>query len=122
MFNINRRLFLWGLGVWLGGTVAMRLAGQHLLHPGHLGETLLLFLISFPLMAWLVRRLCRQLPREEWPGGAISLALPTLLADPFSSLFFTVVFPNMPSETAGLFGGWILWCCAGVGVGAIVRP
>ena len=118
------RLFLCGLGIWFGATLALRLAGQHLLQPGRWTATLLVFAISFPLMAWIVRRLCRQfrLRQEQWPAGAVSVALPTLLLDPFSSAFFPVVFPNMAPEMAGVFGGWMLWCCAGALMGATIRP
>jgi hypothetical protein len=121
---MNFRLFLFGLGIWIAGTIALRIAGQHILRPGDWKGTLILFAISFPLMAWLVRRLCRRFePRpEQWPAGAISIALPTLLLDPFSSAFFPVVFPNMSSEVAGVFGGWMLWCCAGALVGVTIRP
>ena len=116
-------LFLYGLGIWIAATLALRLAGQHLLHPGHWTSMLLLFAISFPLMAWVVRRLCRRfrLSGEQWPAGAVSVALPTLLLDPFSSAFFPFVFPNMDPRVAGVFGGWMLWCCAGALVGATIR-
>lgn len=119
---IHNRLFLSGLAIWIGATVALRVAGQWLLRPGDLIGTALLFAVSFPLMAWIVRRLCRSvhLPREQWPGGAVSVALPTLLLDPFSSAFFPVVFPNMAPQVAGVFSGWVLWCCAGALVGVIV--
>jgi hypothetical protein len=123
MFYYHRSLFLYGLGAWVAATVTLRLAGQHLLRPrGPLG-TVILFAVSFPLMAWIVRRLCSrfQLPPEEWPTGAISIALPTLLLDPFSSAWFSVVFPNMAPELAGVFGGWMLWCCAGALLGASFR-
>jgi hypothetical protein len=120
---MNIRLFFYGLGIWVVATMALRVAGQRLLHPGDWKGTLLLFAVSFPLMGWVVRRLCRrfQLPREEWLGGALAVALPTLLLDPFSSAFFPVVFPNMAPEVAGVFGGWMLWCCAGAFVGVSVR-
>jgi hypothetical protein len=74
------------------------------------------------LMAGLVRRLCMRfhLEREQWLQGAFSVALPTLLLDPFSSAFFPVVFPNMAPEVAGTFGGWMLWCCAGALVGVSI--
>jgi len=116
---MNIRLVLCGLVIWGAGTVALRLAGQHLLHPGNWQRILILFAVSFPLMAWIARRLCRrfQLPREQWSLGAISIAMPTLLLDPFSSAFFPIVFPNMPPDAAGLFGGWMLWCCAGALLG-----
>jgi hypothetical protein len=121
---MNIRLFLCGLGIWLGATVALRLGGQLLLHSGDWKGTLILFAVSFPLMAWLVRRLCSrfQPQREDWPAGAIAIALPALLLDPFSSAFFPVVFPNMAPELDGVFGGWMLWCCAGALVGVTIRP
>lgn len=123
MFSWHPRLFLYGLGIWIGATVALRLAGQLLLPPRHWAGTLLLFAISSPVMGWIVRGLCRrlQLPREQWPAGAISVALPTLLLDSFSSAYFPVVFPNIAPQAAGVFGGWMLCCCAGAFVGAIAR-
>jgi hypothetical protein len=122
---MHRRLFLYGLAIWLAATSLLRLAGQRVLHPDNGSRTLILFAVSFPLMALLVRRLCRKfhIPPEAWPAAAISLALPTLLLDPFSSAFFPAVFPNIPVSAAGIFGGWMLWCCAGALVGAIFwRP
>ncbi|MGA7916465.1 MAG: DUF5367 family protein [Candidatus Acidiferrales bacterium] len=119
---MHTRLFRFGLAIWLTATIALRLAGQHLFHPGHWKGTLLLFAISFPLMAWVARRLCQaaQLSREQWVAGAASLALPSLLCDPFSCAFFPAVFPNMAPEVAGVFGGWVLWCCGGAIVGAMI--
>lgn len=121
---MNKRLLLFGLGIWIGATVGLRMAGQHLLRPGDWKGTLILFAVSFPLMAWIARRLCSRFEPvpQQWPAGAISIALPTLLLDPFSSAFFPVVFPNMAPETAGVFGGWMLWCCAGALIGATISP
>jgi hypothetical protein len=120
---MNLRLFLCGLRIWIGATIVLRVWGQHVLRPGHWRGTLVLFAISLPLTAWIVRRLCRrfQLPQERWLEGAVSLLLPTLLLDPFSSAFFPIVFPNMAPEVAGMFGGWMLWCCAGGLVGVAGR-
>jgi hypothetical protein len=119
---MNVPLMLCGLAIWAAGTLVLRVAGQNLLHPGNWAGTLILFGVSFPLIGWIVRRLCRRfrLPREQWPAVAISVALPTLLLDPFSSAFFPVVFPNIAPEASGLFGGWMLCCCAGALVGAFV--
>ncbi|MGO8797285.1 MAG: DUF5367 family protein [Candidatus Sulfotelmatobacter sp.] len=121
---MNNKLLLYGLAIWIAATFTLRLAGQHLLVPGNWKGTLLLFAISFPLMAWLARRLCRRLPREQWLAGGLSVALPTLLLDPFSSAFFPTVFPNMSPQVAGVFGGWMLCCCAGALLGVAVgqRP
>lgn len=119
---MQMRLLRIGLLIWLAATIALRLVGQHLLRPGNFMGTLLLFAVSFPLMAWVVRSLCigARLPRDQWIGGAVSVALPTLLFDPFSCVFFPVVYPNMAPEVAGVFGGWVLWCCAGAVLGAII--
>jgi hypothetical protein len=123
MFIYRRPLFI-GLVIWVCATFALRLWGERLLHPGNWKGTLILFALSFPLMAWIVRRICRgsRLPQDQWLAGAFSLALPTLLLDPFSSAFFPVIFPNMSPDVAGVFGGWMLWCCAGAFVGVSVFP
>jgi Family of unknown function (DUF5367) len=120
---MDRRLVLLGFAIWLAATAAIRVFGQRLLHPGNGPGIIILFAVSFVVVAWFVRRLCRrlQVPDEHWPAAAISLLLPTLLLDPFSSAFFPTVFPNIQPEAAGLFGGWMIICCAGGLVGAIVR-
>ncbi|MGA7626747.1 MAG: DUF5367 family protein [Candidatus Acidiferrales bacterium] len=117
---MNKRLFLVGMAIWIGATVALRLAGQRLLRPGDVTGTLILYAVSLPLMACIVRRLCRQLPCEQRVAGAVSVALPSLLLDLFSCAFFPFVFPNMAPEVAGVFGGWILWCCAGAIAGVVI--
>jgi Family of unknown function (DUF5367) len=119
---MNTRFFLTGLVIWALATLVLRVAGQYLLHPRQWAGTLLLFATSFPLMALLVRGFCRRfhLPREQWLTGAVWIALPTLLLDPFSSAFFPVVFPNMAPELAGTFGGWMLCCCAGGIAGGLI--
>jgi len=121
--SMNSRLLLYGLGGWIAATSFLRIRGEYLLRPDDWIRTLVIFLISFPLMAWLIRRLCvsLRLPQDQWLAGAVSIMLPTLLLDPFSSAFFPAVFPNMAPEVAGIFGGWMLWCCAGALVGAAFR-
>jgi hypothetical protein len=109
--------------LWLAATVFLRFRGQDLLTPDHNLKIALIFALSFPLMALLIRRLSRGFQsREEQFGAAVSVLLPTLLLDPFSSAFFPVVFPNMAPEMSGVFGGWMLWCCAGGLVGVAIRP
>jgi hypothetical protein len=117
-----KHLFLVGLAIWVSASAYLRFDGQRLLRPKPWWGTLLLFVISFLLMAVLARRLCNrfQVPRERWPSAAISLALPTLLLDPFSSAFFSAAFPNIAPEMSGVFGGWMLCCCAGALLGVMV--
>ena len=117
---MNGRLLVYGLAGWLIATAALRLGGQHVLRPGAWTGVVVLLVASFGLIAWLMRRLCRRLNLrpEQWFGAVVSLWLPTLLLDPFSSAFFTLAFPNMDPSMAGVFGGWMLCCCAGAFVGA----
>ena len=119
------RLIFIGFVIWLIATLALRLAGQRVLHPGNWKATLILFAVTFPLIASLVHKVCVRsgLPQQEWLPAAVSLLLPTLLLDPFSSAFFSVVFPNMAPQVAGVFGGWMLWSCASGLAGAMIfRP
>jgi hypothetical protein len=120
---MHLRLIVKGAAIWLVATIALRVAGQHLLHPRNWIRTVALFVVTALLMAALVRWMClkSKLPREQWPTGAISVLLSTLLLDPFSTAFFPVVFPNIDPNAAGLFGGWILMCCTGALVGVTVR-
>ena len=117
---MHKRLSLTGFVIWLAATLVLRTEGQYFLRPNH---WMLMFAVSFPLMAWLVRDLCRRskLPPEQWLNGALAVCVPTLLLDPFSSAFFPRVFPNLAPEMAGVFGGWMLWCVAGALLGVTIR-
>ncbi len=111
-----RRAFLSGIVLWLIGTIAIRLAGQHILRL----NLLLLYLLSFTAMAVLVPRILggMGLDREAWPQAVTLLMLPTLIFDAFSCAFFNTVYPNINPAAAGAFGGWMLIFCAGAAVGA----
>jgi hypothetical protein len=113
--NAMKHCLITGVVVWLGGTIALRFFGQYVLHPESLLAIAMLFVLSFPLMAWVARRICADaaLPPERWPLGGFYIVMPTLVFDAFASAFFPLVYPNMPESAAGLFGGWMLWCCAG---------
>ena len=118
------RCLIVGLIGWLVGTLAIRFLGQFLLRPDSPLAIALLLAASFPLMALLARTVCKDasLPPERWAVGAIMLILPTLMLDTFSTLFFPLVYPNLPEQAAGLFAGWMLWSCAGALVGVNVKP
>ena len=114
-----RRCLMIGFIIWLFATITLRLTGQYLLHPENLVAIVALLLASFPLMALVARRICADtaLPREQWPAAGIFLVMPTLVLDTFSTVFFPLVYPNIPQQAAGLFGGWMLCCCAGALLG-----
>ena len=89
------------------GRAARRVAGNYVLRSSAPPRILMLYAVSLPLMAIVTRRLCRKsrLPRPEWPAGAISLALPTLLLDSFER-FLPGRLPKIDPALAGVFGGW----------------
>jgi uncharacterized protein DUF5367 len=118
------RILQLGIVLWTLGTIAIRLAGHRLLHPNQPLHTVLLYLVSLVLMALVARRICHRLrlERDCWPQAASLLILPTLILDPFSCVFFPTVFPNIDPAAAGIFGGWMLICCAGAIAGAWVWP
>lgn len=114
-----RRCLTIGFVIWLTATIVLRFTGQYLLHPENPLAMAGLLVVSFPVMALVARRICADasLPREQWPAAAIFLVTPTLVLDTFSSAFFPLLYPNIPPLAAGLFGGWMLSCCAGALLG-----
>ena len=119
---MNWQFLAYGVVGWIVATAALRVGGQHILRSSEWKGIVVLYLVSFILMAALARRLflTLRINREQVLGAAVSLLLPTLLLDPFSSAFFRVAFPNMAPEVAGAFGGWMLISCAGALVGGMV--
>jgi uncharacterized protein DUF5367 len=120
---MQRKFIILGFIFWLAATLALRAVGQRVLPDGRWLNVVILYAISFVAMASVVRIACirARLVSQDWPVAAVSLLLPTLLLDPFSSAFFPVVFPNMAPERAGVFGGWMIICCAGGLLGGLVR-
>jgi Family of unknown function (DUF5367) len=122
-YSSMKRAFFIGLLLWAAGTVAIRLTGQRTLQMHHVSRIVILYIVSFGLMAVVVPRICRRLnlEKERWFEAATLLILPTLILDPFSCAFFPAVFPNIDPAAAGLFGGWMLICCGGGIAGVWVR-
>jgi hypothetical protein len=112
-----------GAAFWIVGTIATRLAGQHLLHPDRPAQTVTLYAVSFVATGLLLRLIWQRLAMEKssWPAAATLAMLPTLILDPFSCAFFPTVFPNVDPNAAGIFGGWMLVCCAGAVAAAWIR-
>ncbi|PYQ31323.1 MAG: hypothetical protein DMF56_05340 [Acidobacteria bacterium] len=108
------RVLLVGIAFWLAGTITIRLVGHRLLVPRF---AIALYAISFVAMFLLALRLFRALCVDAVEGVTL-LALPTLILDPISCLFFASLFPNVAVSGAGIFGGWMLICCGGAVAGA----
>ena len=109
-----------GFVIWAAATVALRLGGQYVFRGN---AALPLLLVSLPLMVGVGLAVLR---RYRTPGeralAAIALAAPGMLLDTASVIWFPRVFPNIRSDAAGLFGGWLLFCNVVVLLTAVSAP
>jgi hypothetical protein len=106
-----------GVGIWLAATVALRIVGQIVFD-----NPVWLFTVSLVAMAALPAVMFRNLADPgQRARAAIALATPGMLLDTVSALAFPVVFPNIRTEAAGMFGGWLLFCNAVVLLAAVAR-
>ena len=112
-----------GIGLWLGATIVLRVAGSAFVPDRSPAAWLSLYAVSAIAMAIFSRALCtwRRVPPAERPSAVAALIVPTLMLDPFSALFYSRLFPNLDPASAGAFGGWMLACCAGAVLGVRVR-
>jgi hypothetical protein len=110
------RYAILGVAIWAAATIALRIIGSVVFeHP------IALFLVSLIAMITLA---VLVLPNgDAGVRAAIALATPGMLLDTISAVAFARVFPNIPADAAGLFGGWLLFCNAVVLVAALaLRP
>lgn len=99
-----------GFVIWAVATVALRLGGQYVIHAGTV-STVLLLLFSFPVMVGVALAMLRPYPIAQERGlAAIALVAPGMILDTVSASWFPLLFPNIPANAAGVFGGWLLFC------------
>src|SRR5258706_5084179 len=102
-----KRLVIVGFAIWLVATIALRFAGQWVLHPGRPWSVIALLAISGLLLFRLPRLLFSRfaIPRDQRALGGIALVAPGMLLDTVSAICFSSIFPNIRPDAAGLFGG-----------------
>jgi len=107
-----KRLAFAGFAIWLAATMVLRLAGERVFHPRGVASVTILLAVSGLLMWQLPRAVfaSMRIAREDYALGAIALVAPGMLLDTISTIGFARVFPNITPESAGLFGGWLLFC------------
>src|SRR6266496_261508 len=116
---VKRSLFV-GFLVWLGASLLLRLSRLRLPTPDIVVAVIVLYGASFALMFSVMRwLLARSLEPPAALRAGVGLLLPTLVLDSFASAFFPTLYPNFPAASAGVFGGWMLICCAGGLLGAV---
>ncbi len=101
----------WGFLVWLLGTLVFRFGGQFFFHPESPLFLGLLFGATVPLIAGAVYPVYRwkKVSPAERPFAVVCAALPSLILDIFSVLWFPSVFPNLPPTASVTFAAWLLW-------------
>jgi hypothetical protein len=107
-----KRVATTGFVIWLLATIALRLAGEWIINPASFAAVAALLALSAPAMFYLPRRIFAglALPRDRYAIAGIALVAPGMILDTISAIWFPQVFPNMPPDAAGLFGGWLLCC------------
>ena len=70
-----RRCLTIGFIIWLAATIVLRFTGQYLLHLENVVAIAVLLVASFPLMAFVARRICADAARlrEQWPAAGTLL-------------------------------------------------
>jgi Family of unknown function (DUF5367) len=102
--------FVLGFLVWLIATIALRLLGQFLLDPMNLTLTIVMFVglvLLVPIMSAIY--IWQNVAIQDRSTVAMQIALPGMLLDVGSILFFPVVFPNIDPTANVLFAALMLW-------------
>lgn len=102
-----KRAAIIGFVIWAAVTAALRVGGQYLFRV----SPIVLLIATLPVMIGVALLVLRVYPtREERALAAIALAAPGMLLDAFSAIWFSRIFPNIPADAAGTFGGLLLFC------------
>lgn len=122
---MNRKFLMIGLVGWLAATLGFRLCGQFILTPDDETRTLVVgLLLSAPLVL-LMRTFYRSerlQQTSERLAAAFSVAVPGMLLDALTTLFFGYVFPNMASDAGNDFGALMLWGYAVIIITGLISP
>nr|WP_206763898.1 DUF5367 domain-containing protein [Cytobacillus firmus] len=95
----------------MSATILFRLFGQIFLIPGQVFLMLTIFILAIPLItiATYPYYYLRNIPETERLKAAVQIALPGMLLDILSIIYFAKVFPNLTNDSLPLFASWLLW-------------
>jgi len=105
------RNVLWGILLWIAATFIFRFFGHHFLIQGHNILLLVSFLMAIPLIVVGTYPYYHfmKVSNSNRMVAAIQIAVPGMILDIFSIIFFTLVFPNLHNDTLPYFSAWLLW-------------
>jgi hypothetical protein len=120
----NTRFWLiFGLSVWLLGTLVIRFVGQWLFLPDSALAVAILFLLSAPAMLGIMQfsYAWTNTQASDKVLGAVYAMIPGLLLDGLLYAMPKVLFPNLSVAAAGLVAAWLLWCYGWIVISAFLR-
>ncbi|PWW32573.1 hypothetical protein DFO73_101838 [Cytobacillus oceanisediminis] len=102
---------LWGFLLWISATVFFRLFGQMFLIPGNVLLLLATFSLTIPLITLVTYPYyyARRIPISKRLISSVQIALPGMILDIFSIIYFKKVFPNLHIDSLPILASWLLW-------------
>lgn len=109
--RISVRNILWGFLLWIAATMIFRFFGHHFLIQGHYILLLVSFLMAIPLIFVVTYPYYHfmKISDSNRMLAAIQIAVPGMILDIFSIIFFPLVFSNLHNDTLSYFSAWLLW-------------
>ncbi|NQD68009.1 DUF5367 domain-containing protein [Bacillus haikouensis] len=102
---------VWGFLLWISATLLFRFFGHMFLIPGNMMLLLITFILTIPLIALAAYPYyyLRKIPESKRLLSSVQIALPGMILDIFSVLYFNNLFTNLHSDSLPLFAAWLLW-------------
>ncbi|MCZ8541849.1 DUF5367 family protein [Psychrobacillus psychrodurans] len=106
MINVS-----WGILLWVLATLLFRFYGQLFLIPGNVPLLIITFILTIPLIiiATYAYYYLRKIPESKRLMTSVQIALPGMILDIFSVIFFDKVFLNLHTDSLPFFASWLLW-------------
>lgn len=102
---------VWGFLLWISATLLFRFFGQMFLIPGNVLLLLITFILAIPLitLATYPYYYFRKIPESKRLMSSVQIALPGMILDIFSVIYFNKVFLNLHIDSLPFFAAWLLW-------------
>jgi hypothetical protein len=101
----------WGFLLWISATLLFRFIGHMFLIPGNVILLLITFILAIPLIALATYPYyyLRKIPESKRLLSAVQIALPGMILDIFSVIYFYKLFTNLHIDSLPFFAAWLLW-------------
>ena len=105
-----------GFSIWLGATIAFRLAGQFFFLVEDRTILSTLYIDVAPVLMVVAHLFFKKykLSGNQPVLSAALMVLPGMILDTFVILFFSFFMPNLPTHADAEFGSWLMWAYSSV--------